>query len=89
VTVAEDGRASLSDGTLAGSTLNLIDAVKNVMKFTELDLSQVLEMVTVNPSNRLGLFRKGRLQAEYDADFVVLDDNLKVIATYKKGNKAY
>ncbi|ADL13045.1 N-acetylglucosamine-6-phosphate deacetylase [Acetohalobium arabaticum] len=89
VTVDKQGRARLTDGTLAGSTLKLIDAVANVVEFTRLNFSQALKLATVNPAYKLGLERKGRLKADYVADFVVVDEELEVLATYKKGSKVY
>lgn len=89
VAVDKQGRAQLADGTLAGSTLKLVDAVANVVEFTELNFSQALKLATANPAYKLGLNKKGRLKAGYVADFVVVNEELEVLATYKKGSKVY
>ena len=41
VFVDEDGKASLADGTLAGSTATLLDCVKNVLSWTGCVLEKV------------------------------------------------
>ncbi|SJZ31426.1 N-acetylglucosamine-6-phosphate deacetylase [Selenihalanaerobacter shriftii] len=89
VTVDETGKAYLSDGTLAGSTLRLIDAISNMVQFTHLNFVQALKMATINPAVKLGLERKGRLEVGCEADFIVVNDSLDIIATYKNGNKVY
>ncbi|MGM0472174.1 MAG: N-acetylglucosamine-6-phosphate deacetylase [Bacillota bacterium] len=90
VRVTEDGRATLADGTLAGSTLQLREAVRNVVEFTALDFSQALQLATFNPAVKLGIeSQKGTLEPGTDADFVVVDDKLEVIATYQLGELIY
>ncbi|MDP3785970.1 MAG: N-acetylglucosamine-6-phosphate deacetylase [Candidatus Omnitrophota bacterium] len=77
----------LPDGRLAGSVLNLNQAVKNVMKFADIDLQDAVKMATINPAKLLGIQdRKGSLQVGKDADIVIFDDNLKVKYTIIKGN---
>ena len=44
-------------------------------------------MATTSPARVLGLARKGRVAAGYDADLVVLDASLGVVATYVGGVK--
>jgi N-acetylglucosamine-6-phosphate deacetylase len=48
-----DGRAYTDDGALAGSTLDLIDGVRNLMNFCNIPLAQALVCATRNPA-RLG-----------------------------------
>src|SRR6266699_4186682 len=59
-------------GTLAGSTLTLDQAVRNVMQFAHCDLEQVLRPATLNPARVAGLAGKGILEVGVEADLVVL-----------------
>jgi N-acetylglucosamine-6-phosphate deacetylase len=80
------GQARLDDGTLAGSTLTLERALRNILAASGLSLAEALPMLTSNPARALGLQgRKGRLAVGYDADLVLLDEQLAVRATLVGG----
>lgn len=87
--VAGDARLVL-DGTRAGSTLTMIDALKNVMAFTGEKLEKVIPLLTRNPARLLHLDdRKGNLAVGKDADMVILDGNLDVERTLVGGKTVY
>ena len=89
VFVDEDGKASLADGTLAGSTATLLDCVKNVLSWTGCVLEKVLPLATVNPALMAGVSnRKGTLAPGKDADFVVLDSEYNVVFSVVNGKIA-
>ena len=66
--LGDDGRVSLP-GTpyLAGSALNLADAIANTARFTGLPIDDVVRMASTNPAGYLGLPTAGRVTAEWDA----------------------
>ena len=49
------GKATLADGTLAGSTLSLPQAIKNMTQLTSCSLVDAILMATKNPATYLGL----------------------------------
>lgn len=84
-----NGRAILADkkDTLAGSILTMDVAVRNLIKFTGCPLAEALEAASLRPAEVLGISdRKGSLEVGADADFIVLDANLKVLTTYVAGH---
>jgi N-acetylglucosamine-6-phosphate deacetylase len=86
----QNGKAVLSDGTLAGSILQLGQGVKNILAFTGCALEDAVEMAAVNPAKQLNVFnRKGTISEGKDADIVVLDENLDVYMTICRGEVAY
>jgi N-acetylglucosamine-6-phosphate deacetylase len=87
----EGGTVELADGSsLAGSTLNMLTALRNALQFTGLPLERVLPSATVVPARQVGEHdRKGMLRTGADADFVLIDDEWQVRATYVKGTKVY
>ena len=86
----KNNAARLSDGTLAGSTLTLSAAVKNMLAFTQCDLADVIRFASQNPAKTLKLFdRKGSISPGKDADIVVLNDKLDVVLTLVGGEVVY
>lgn len=85
-----DGKATLIDGTLAGSILKLSHAVKNVVAYTGCSLEEAIEMASMNPAKELNVFnRKGSIAVGKDADIVILDDELEVVMTFCRGTLSY
>ncbi|MDE7263813.1 MAG: N-acetylglucosamine-6-phosphate deacetylase [Anaeroplasmataceae bacterium] len=82
--------ARLKDGTLAGSTLKMNEAVYNFMKATDCTLTEAVDMATINPAKCLHVEdRKGSIKVDKDADFVVVDKNMKVYMTICRGEIIY
>jgi len=80
----------LADGTIAGSVLKLNNAIKNVLTHTTLTIPEVFKMATLNPARRLGLAnRLGSLESGKDADIIIVDENINVLRTIKKGRTIY
>ena len=74
-----DGAPRFSSGVLCGSVLTMNRAVKNLMEFTGVGLTEAIKPATINPARLLKLERrKGSLAVGKDADMVVFDDNLDV-----------
>jgi N-acetylglucosamine-6-phosphate deacetylase len=82
-----DGLARLpGTGTIAGSTLTMDQAVRNVVRFAGVDLVAASRMASETPARLLGLpGLTGRIEAGSLADLVVLDHELIVRATMVGG----
>jgi N-acetylglucosamine-6-phosphate deacetylase len=73
-------------GTLAGSGLTMDRAVRNAVEMLGCDLPSAVRMASTSPAHVLGLgARKGRLAEGYDADMVLLDENLLPRRTWVNG----
>ena len=85
-----DGACRLDDGTLAGSTLTMDRALRNVVEWTGLPLHDALGMATLLPARLIGAdARKGSLEVGKDADLVVLDRDLRVRLTLVGGRVVF
>ncbi|MGG3558830.1 N-acetylglucosamine-6-phosphate deacetylase [Peribacillus frigoritolerans] len=86
----DETKATLSDGTLAGSILKMNDAIKNTMEYTNCSMTDIIKMTAENPAKQLRIFdRKGSIQVGKDADLVILNDRLDVEMTFCRGNLAF
>lgn len=73
-------------GVLAGSTLTLDRALRNIVNLGA-PLADAVRMLTLNPASLLGLeFKKGSLRVGADADILLLDDGLKVTNVWTRGS---
>jgi len=89
--VVVDGQsARLLDGTLAGSTISLDAALRNLIAYTGCSLAQALPAVTTTPAKVLGLGATlGRIAPRYLANLVLLTPDLQVQAAIAKGQIVY
>ena len=84
------GEARLADGTLAGSTLTMEQAVKNFMEFTKISFAEAVRAASLNPARLLNIAgRKGSLEKSKDADIVIFDEDLNVHYTIIGGEIVY
>ena len=83
---AINGRCTNSEGSLAGSDLNMNAAVKNAIKFAHLDWTEAVRMASVYPAIAMGIDNEmGYLKAGYKANAVLLDQHLNVAGTIVNG----
>lgn len=88
--VVKNGDARLKVGDArAGSTLKMIDGLKNISRFLDKPIEKVVSLMTKNPASLLGMNDMGELKTGNLADIVVLDENLKVKMTIVGGKIVY
>jgi N-acetylglucosamine-6-phosphate deacetylase len=74
-----------SEGKLAGSTLTLDRALRNIVELGA-PLADAVRMLTLNPASLLGIeYKKGGLRVGADADIVLLDESLRVERVWTRG----
>lgn len=74
-----------SEGTLAGSTLTLDRALRNIVALGA-SLPDVVRMLTLNPASLLGIeSKKGSLRTGTDADILLLDEGLRITNVWARG----
>lgn len=84
--MVHDGRATLADGTLAGSIALLADGV---IRFVGPGgtLAQTVAAASTGPARLLGARRKGRIARGADADLVALRENGSVARVWLRGRE--
>lgn len=90
IIIVKNGEARLEDGTLAGSTLKINDAIKNTMNFLGTSFEETIKYVTENPAKNLGVFHEmGSIEEGKFANLVIVDKNLNVYKTIRQGRIIY
>ena len=79
------GGVRLADGTLAGSTLTMDQALRNLVNELHLDLADASRRVSTYAADFLGITDRGRLVTNAWADVVVLDRDLKLMDVFVEG----
>ena len=81
----KDGAARLQDGTIAGSTATLWDCVKTAVSFG-IPFEDAVRMASATPAEMLGV-NKGKVEIGYDADLLVIDDDMNIQNVIISGEK--
>ncbi|WP_270321975.1 N-acetylglucosamine-6-phosphate deacetylase [Lactococcus petauri] len=89
--IVKDGAARLKEGgNLAGSILLLKDAVKKVVDWQIATPAEAVKMASLNAAKSTKIDDVcGQIKEGLDADFIVLDEHLELVATYLDGEKRY
>lgn len=85
-----EGVARTASGSLAGSTLTMDRAVRNMVTFTGLPFSEAIAMASTVPARAIGLDQsKGKVAVGADADLTLWNSDLEVQMTIVGGKIVY
>lgn len=89
--IVKDGQARLKEGgNLAGSILKMNDAVRNMFEWGLVSIEDALRMASYSPAKSVGIEDVcGQIKQGLAADFIVVDDQLQLKATYLDGQEKY
>lgn len=85
----KNGAAYLKSGPLAGSLLKYDQGVRNLFNLLNLSLIEISYISSYNQAKSLKLSDRGEIKVGLLADFVIVDENLNLLATYKLGKKVF
>lgn len=81
----KDGKALLADGTIAASTSNVYDELKNVIRFG-IPVRQAVKSATINPARAIRVDEStGSIAVGKYADLLVVDNDWNVVMVIVKG----
>ncbi|MGF1925408.1 MAG: N-acetylglucosamine-6-phosphate deacetylase [Bacteroidia bacterium] len=81
-----DDKFVMPDGTLSGSSLTMLQAVKNCVAHCDIPLTDALRMSSLYPAQLIGIDKyEGKLASELQADLIVLDAELNLKTVICKG----
>nr|WP_279380141.1 N-acetylglucosamine-6-phosphate deacetylase [Sporosalibacterium faouarense] len=88
--IDKDGWSRLPDGTIAGSTRDLLYGLENLVENIGYSMEDALKMTSLNPARLSGYQEcKGSIEVGKDADLVILDENYKIKYTFVEGEMVY
>lgn len=81
----KDGKALLADGTIAASTSNVFEELKNVISFG-IPVKQAIKSATINPAKAIRVDNEtGSIKEGKNADLLVIDDDFNIKLVMVKG----
>jgi N-acetylglucosamine-6-phosphate deacetylase len=84
------GKATQTDGTIAGSTTVLNQCVRNMHEEVSVSLQDAVKMASINPARVIGEdVKRGSLEMGKTADLIAVDDKLDVYLTMVDGEVVY
>ncbi len=85
----ENGRLATATGTLAGSDLNMLAAVKNTVEMMGIELDEAIRMASAYPAAMMGAADKyGIIRVGHNASMILIDDNFQLIRSWIDGVEA-
>ena len=76
------GKATLADGTIAGSVTNIHQEIKNLVSYG-IPLEQAVKSATIIPAKVVGMEKEiGSIEVGKCADLVMLDKDLEIVGVY-------
>jgi N-acetylglucosamine-6-phosphate deacetylase len=80
----------MPDGTLSGSALTMLMAVRNCVQNCNISLCEAVRMASLYPAQLLGVQdRVGSIERGLSADLCLFNSNFDIVSTYKNGVCAY
>ncbi|HYC27528.1 MAG TPA: N-acetylglucosamine-6-phosphate deacetylase [Chitinophagaceae bacterium] len=77
----------MPDGTLSGSALTMLKAVRNCVEHVGISLEESLRMASLYPARVLRLdHKRGRIEKGYDAELIWLNEKLELKGVYTNGS---
>lgn len=86
----QDGKAAMADGTIVGSALDMMTAVKNLAEFAGIRFEDALICATKTPAEMVGIYdNRGSITVGKRADFILCDKHMNIREVYCAGTPVY
>ncbi|HBJ18485.1 MAG TPA: N-acetylglucosamine-6-phosphate deacetylase [Clostridiales bacterium] len=81
--ILKDGVARIESGAIAGSTTDLFECMRRAVSFG-IPEETAIRAASENPARLMGL-NKGKIEVGYDADFLLVTDDLRLVKVFSDG----
>lgn len=77
--IEKDNKFVMPDGTLSGSSLTMLQAVKNCVSYCDINLSEAIKMASLYPAKLIGIENlSGEIEIGHQANLLLLDKELEL-----------
>lgn len=84
----DNGRLTTADGTLAGSDLTMLAAVKNTIEKVGIDLDEAIRMASLYPAAMMGSADTlGKIQPGYNANMILITEDFSLLRSWIDGEE--
>ncbi|HWV13938.1 MAG TPA: N-acetylglucosamine-6-phosphate deacetylase [Cellvibrio sp.] len=84
----DKGRLSTSTGTLAGSDLTMLAAVKNTIEKIGIETDEAIRMASLYPAAMMGIEKTfGRIEPGYRASMILIDAEFNLLRSWIEGEE--
>lgn len=83
----KNGKLTTATGTLAGSDLDMLAAVKNTVEMVGIDLDEAIQMATQYPADMMGESDLGAIKVGHKASMILIDDNFQQLRSWIDGSE--
>ena len=85
--VAEGNKYVMPNGTLSGSSLTMLKAIKNCVRHCDISINEALKMASLYPAKLMGLDKfVGKIDVQQNANLVLINADLELTSLFFKGN---
>jgi N-acetylglucosamine-6-phosphate deacetylase len=84
----QEGKLTSPAGTLAGSDLNMLGALKNAVELLGLPLEEAIRMASTYPAAMMGETRLGAIKVGYSASMILIDVQYRLVRSWINGREA-
>lgn len=84
--VRRSDRFTLPDGTLSGSTLTMLSAVKNCVLNAGISFEEALRMASAYPARVMKYQDRGKIEPGFRADLIMFNDEFEIQEVFIDGN---
>jgi N-acetylglucosamine-6-phosphate deacetylase len=85
----DNGKLTTANGTLAGSDLNMLAAVKNAIEWAGIAPDEALRMASQHPAEMMGETQLGKIAVGYRASMILIDDDYQLLASWIDGEAEF
>jgi N-acetylglucosamine-6-phosphate deacetylase len=83
----KNGKLTTATGTLAGSDLDMLTAVKNTVEMVGINLEEAIQMASQYPAAMMGENNLGAIKIGYNASMILIDENFQQLRSWIDGSE--
>jgi N-acetylglucosamine-6-phosphate deacetylase len=83
-----EGKLTTASGTLAGSDLDMLAAVRNSIQLCGIDTDEAIRMASTYPAAMMGEKNLGAIQPGFIAGMILIDDNYQLLRSWINGSES-